>query len=82
MKPGGNAVGGDPDGYSDAVIDGRYLYFSPHYDNVSGQDEVLRYGTEASFADPSSWAVFDPVGADVGSGVDGRFEGIFDGRYV
>jgi len=35
-----------------------------------------------SFGELSVGEVFDPVGAGVGSGVDGRYGGVFDGRYV
>ncbi|UCE61849.1 MAG: hypothetical protein JSU63_08935, partial [Phycisphaerales bacterium] len=64
------------------VFDGRYIYFAPHSDDVAGAEEVLRYDTAESFRDITSWAVFDPLSAGVGSGIDGRHGGAFDGRYV
>jgi len=81
--PGRSGVGVDPDGYHDAVFDGRYVYFIPYraeYPNFSG--EVLRYDTTGAFQSSSSWAAFDPGAQGVGAIGDGYAGGVFDGRYV
>jgi hypothetical protein len=80
--PGDAGLGGNADGFAGGAFDGRYVYFSPHSDEIPGEDEVLRYDTRGSFTDLSSWMLFDPPGAGVGSGVDGRYGAVFDGRYV
>ena len=71
-----------PDGYSGAVFDGRYVYFSPE-ENGYGEfhAEVLRYDTQGEFSDPSSWETFD-AGAEP-LNADGGYIGIvFDGQHV
>ncbi|UCC31017.1 MAG: hypothetical protein JSU86_01815, partial [Phycisphaerales bacterium] len=79
---GSNGLGDSPDKFAGGVFDGRYIYFAPHSDDTAGAEEVLRYDTAEGFTDLTSWAVFDPVSAGVGSGIDGRHGGVFDGRYV
>ncbi len=50
------------DGFHDACFDGRYVYFSPYYnDNYFGQ--VLRYDTCGSFESVDSWTAIDPGAA-------------------
>ena len=48
---GANGLGTDPDGYSFAVFDGRYVYFGPTINTSSFQHhgEVLRYDTVGAF---------------------------------
>lgn len=45
FDPGANGVGTDPDGYSGAAFDGRYVYFAPHYNGTEYHGEVLRFDT-------------------------------------
>jgi hypothetical protein len=82
--PGANGVGFDPDGYHDAVFDGRYVYFAPYYNGTEYHGEVLRYDTLAPFEEPASWATLDPGAScsTVGSDPDGYVGAVFDGRYV
>jgi len=80
--PGNNGVGVNANGYAGGAFDGRHVYFAPHFDDVSAQDEVLRYDPTMPFMDPSSWDVFDPVGAGATGGIDGRFTAVFDGQYI
>jgi hypothetical protein len=83
FDPGAAGVGDDPDGYHDAVFDGRFIYFIPYANggyNYFG--EVLRFDTAGDFSDTSSWETFDPGAQGVGSRSKGFAGGVFDGRYV
>lgn len=83
FDPGEGGVGNDPDGYHDAVFDGRFIYFIPYANGgYSYFGEVLRFDTTGDFADTSSWATFDPGAHGVGSRSEGFAGGVFDGRYV
>lgn len=68
------------------ACDGRYLYFSPGFHGDPRREDqfsarVIRFDTQASFKDPSSWRVFD-AGAATGQTV-GCFDGAaFDGRHI
>jgi len=77
FDPGDNGVGTDPDGYTGAVYDGRYVYFVPDFNGTEMHGEVLRYDTVAPFDDPAAWATYDHAGLH-----DGYIGGVFDGRYV
>ncbi len=79
---GANGVGTDPDGYNNAVFDGRYIYFVPYDNGTSKHGEVLRYDTTASFTAATSWATFDAGANGVGTDPDGFRDAVFDGRYV
>jgi hypothetical protein len=81
--PGDHGVGNDPDGYHDAVFDGRYLYFVPYKNEGSSfSGEVLRFDTAGAFSDTASWTTYDPGAHGVGSHPDGYTSAISDGRYV
>jgi len=80
--PKAAGLGEHPDSFNSAVFDGRYLYFAPHFNFTRGEEEILRYDTDGPFEEITSWAVFDPIAADVSSGVEGRAAVVFDGRYV
>ncbi len=82
FDPGAQGVGTDPDGFSGAVFDGRYVYFVPNFSGADYDGEVLRYDTSAAFASASSWASYDPGAHGVGTDPDGYSGGVFDGRYV
>ena len=78
---GANGVGSDPDGYIGGTFDGRYIYFAPHTNEVSGENhhgEVLRYDTEGAFNDPTSWATFDVVANGIGEHPVGFTGAIYD----
>ncbi|UCE61215.1 MAG: hypothetical protein JSU63_05595, partial [Phycisphaerales bacterium] len=82
FDPGGNDVGDDPDGYSNAVFDGRYVYFAPWHNGTGFHGEVLRYDTQGEFGHASSWATYDPSAHDVGVRPRGFTGAVFDNRYV
>lgn len=67
-------------GFVGAVFDGRYLYFVPFLNRVGFDGLVARYDTQAPFAAPGSWSMFDM--AAVSPGAVGFHGGLFDGRYV
>ena len=79
---GANGVGTDPDGYNNAVFDGRYIYFVPYDNGTDEHGEVLRYDTTASFTTATSWATFDAGANGVGTDPDGFRDAAFDGRYI
>ena len=64
--PGEHEIGTDPDGYTDALFDGRYVYFVPFENGIEAHCEVLRYDTVGVFDEASSWEVYDPKSAGVG----------------
>ena len=80
--PGANGVGTDPDGYSGAVFDGKYVYFVPFNNGTGMHGEVLRYDTSTPFMLASSWVAYDPGAAGLGPQAKGYNGGLFDGRYV
>jgi hypothetical protein len=80
--PGEHGVGTDPDGYSSAVFDGRYVYFVPNYNGSEYHGEVLRYDTTGDFNEVSSWITFDAGEHGVGTDPDGYAGAVFDGCYV
>ncbi len=79
---GAAGIGRDPDGFSEAVYDGRYVYFVPFNDGTSASGEVLRYDTRFSPVSRAAWTMFDADSAGVGTDPDGYAGGVFDGRYV
>jgi len=80
--PGAHGVGDDPDGYTGAAFDGRYIYFAPIHNGTDFHGEVLRYDTTGDFSSPDSWAAFDPDDHHVGNDPDGYIGAVFDGRFV
>ncbi|MGI9288701.1 MAG: DUF4347 domain-containing protein, partial [Pseudomonadales bacterium] len=68
----------DVAGYSEAVFDGRYVYFVPYHNGSSFHGEVMRYDTHLATDDTAAWSTFDPGFANA----DGFSGGEFDGRYV
>ncbi|MDH3601368.1 MAG: hypothetical protein OEU26_17260, partial [Candidatus Tectomicrobia bacterium] len=79
---GAASIGTDPDGYSEAVYDGRYVYFVPYHNGSNFHGEVLRYDTGLSPNISAAWSTFDPGAAGVGTDPDGYSGGAYDGRYV
>ncbi len=67
--------------YQSAAFDGRYIYFTPGYDDGGGSAKVLRYDTHGSFTDAGSYTRYD---AGNTSGLKSvNYDGAaFDGRYV
>jgi hypothetical protein len=66
---------GGAQAFAGAVFDGRFLYLVP-----SGGGLVVRYDSQASFDDVSSWSEFDTT--TVNAGAEDYVGGTFDGRYV
>ncbi len=80
-------------GYDGVFFDGfRYMYFVPNASSKSwptAHGEVLRLDTQASFAQPDAWAIYDyghdPNGCAMQPGCsdpDGYDDAVFDGRYI
>jgi len=70
-----------PDGYANALFDGRYVYFIPDYDG-SFHGEFLRFDTTGGFGNATSWVTYDPGENGVGSDPDGYVGAVFDGQFV
>ena len=76
-------------GYDGAACDGRYVYFIPFWNGKTGgpqgcegiHGEMLRYDTQADFADPASWQAAD-AGLTDGIETVGFNGGAFDGRFL
>jgi len=75
-------VGNSPQGYNDAVFDGRYVYFAPYNNNEIFHGEVLRYDTTQDFESVESWDAFDPSNHGVGIEPRGYIGAVFDGAFV
>ena len=70
-------------GFAGAAFDGRYAYFVPNINGLSGSmpDGVaLRYDTRAPFAAGAQWSSFDMTA--VNPAAMGFVGAAFDGRYV
>jgi antitoxin component YwqK of YwqJK toxin-antitoxin module len=70
-------------GYSHGVFDGRYVYYTP-CNNGAYHGLVVRYDTQGTFTQGSSWQTVDMTSAQALNsasyiGYDGA---VFDGRYV
>ncbi len=75
-------IGVNPEGYEQAVYDGRHVYFSPSQRTGGRHGEVLRFDTRGAYTSPASWESFDAGDSGVGSDPDGYAGAVFDGRYV
>ena len=82
FNPNWYGVGDNPEGYTGAVSDGRYIYFSPSINDGGWHGEVLRFDTSGAFDDVASWATFEAANHGVGSNPKGYWGCVFDGRYV
>ena len=81
--PRANGIGNeDPDRYTGAAFDGRYIYFAPYQNDDERCGEVLRYDTTSEFGHTSSWTVYDPAANGAANDSDGYQGAVFDGRYV
>lgn len=67
-------------GFASSVFDGRFLYFVPRSTPDASYASVARYDTQADFATPSSWTVFDLT--KISAAAKGYYGGAFDGRYI
>lgn len=77
-------VAGNPDGFAQAIFDGRFIYFVPYEHDTEKHGEVLRYDTSATFSDCQAWAAYD-YGEHCGQDCndpDGYAGGAFDGQYI
>ena len=87
---------GDPVSHQSGAFDGRYIYFSPGYDEGQAppldkstvfvaprgpSGKVLRYDTQGDLTDPGSYVTYDAANT---SGLNSKcYDGaVFDGRYV
>jgi len=76
----GNIDGLNTKGYSGAVFDGRYVYFSPYKGGSSGV--VLRFDTEMPFKNVSSWDAYNASSIN-GLTTKGYWgPPAFDGQYL
>lgn len=66
-------------GFVNGLFDGRHLYLVPYF-NGRHHGHVTRYDTQAEFADPASWQVFDTMTLD--PHCRGFVSGVWDGRYI
>jgi hypothetical protein len=67
-------------GFWGTGYDGRYMYFVPSIDDSGPHGKVVRFDTEAPFAESASWTVFDVSSIDPAAN---WFAGaVFDGRHV
>ena len=64
-------------GFFGATFDGRYTYFVPYLGDGSTGGRLLRYDTQRSYSNPSSWLALDISAL----GIEPQ-GGLFDGRYV
>ncbi len=71
-------------GFSGAVFDGRYIYFTPGWNGSSINGYLARYDTQGSLTSPASWSGVDISGASALNSANyrGYAGGVFDGRYV
>jgi hypothetical protein len=74
-----STVNASAKGFVTAAFDGRYLYLTPHY-NGAYHGFAARYDTQAAFATPTSWEIFDI--STVNANAKGFLGSAFDGRYV
>jgi len=77
----GSVDGLDTRGYSQAVSDGRYVYFVPFATKQGRHARILRYDNQGDFSSASSWSVFDGMSV-AGRRSMGYVDAVFDGRYV
>ncbi|MEM4245014.1 MAG: LamG domain-containing protein, partial [Candidatus Nanoarchaeia archaeon] len=78
----GNISGLNTKGYTGAVYDGRYIYFSQYYDGTTFNSNILRYDTWEDFGKSSSWIAYDADAGVGNSACVGYFNMEFDGRYA
>lgn len=73
-------------GFCGGTTDGRYVYFVPHFTDVSGgllvnaNPHLLRYDTYAPFGSWASWSTYDL--SSIGGAGLGACGSIFDGKCV
>ena len=77
----GGTSGLNAKGFSGGVFDGRYVYFTPHYNGSSYSSTVLRFDTTSNFTSSASWSAYD-AGNTSGLNTSGFIGSVFDGRYV
>ena len=80
--PSAEGMGYQVTGFKGAVFDGRYVYFVPAIRVAGPHGTVLRYDTNASFSNLTSWSSFDAGDHGVGTDPDGYQLAVFDGRYI
>jgi len=75
-----SAISGNYDGFQGTGFDGRYIYYVPYY-NGGNSGWLVRYDTEKSYFENSSYEAFNLAGLNGGLV---RFSNsfVFDGRFV
>ena len=73
------AVGAEAVGFTGGAFDGRYVYFSPQSTGPASGE--LRYDTQGSFSNASSWSFYNASLTD-GLSCKGFQGAVFDGQYV
>jgi hypothetical protein len=76
-----NSRGLDTGGYTGAVFDGRYVYYSPFLNSIEKHGITLRYDTTGNYSSSTAWSAYDAGNTD-GITSKGFAGAIFDGRYV
>lgn len=74
------AIGEGTVGYAGGTFDGRYIFFAPGYNGTAHHNKVLRYDTQGTFNDPSSWDFFNA--SDLVGETTSYAGAVYDGRYV
>ena len=78
----GNIDGLNTKGYTGAVFDGRYIYFSPYDNGDEPHGIVLRYDTTKPFKNASAWDSYDATYTDGEDAMGYLGPPAFDGRYT
>jgi len=82
-NPDGEGIGDNPEGYSGAVFDGRFVYYVPAVSDPGANDEFLRYDTGVgNFQDKAAWTAFRPKMFGVGEEANGFCGAAYDGRHM
>lgn len=68
-------------GYTQAIYDGKYVYFIP-YVNGAYDGLVVRYDSSLPFSEGTSWTTFDPSNNGLSAENRGFLGAIFDGKYL
>jgi hypothetical protein len=67
-------------GYTGGGFDGRYIHFVPFYDNSVYHGKTLKYDTQGSFTNASSWSVYNIEG--MSDSTIGFLGGLYKDNYM
>lgn len=79
FNPSASGMGNSARGYHHGTYDGRFVYFSPSENENGFHSDILRYDTDGTFDDISSWSLFNPNGEVSGLGMGGI---VNDSRFI